>query len=82
MNPSLHSHTHCQVAPADTQTKTWQRVCLQYRTEEKRNNEGTTMCIIHKGFSGMRSIVSRFNFGNGGYERSPQSLTKSYTKVI
>ena len=29
---SLHSHTHCQVAPADTQTKTWQRVCLPNRT--------------------------------------------------
>ncbi len=39
----------------------------------------TTMCIIHKGFSGMRSIVSRSKFSNGGYERSPQSLTKSYT---
>jgi hypothetical protein len=38
------------------------------------------MCIIHKGFSGLRSIVSRFNFGNGGYGRSPQSLTKSYTQ--
>ena len=27
MNPSS-SHTHCQVAQADTQAKTWQRVCL------------------------------------------------------
>jgi hypothetical protein len=26
------SHTHCQVAPADTQAKTWQRVCLSNRT--------------------------------------------------
>ena len=33
------------------------------------------MCIVHKGFRGMRSIVSRFDFGNCGYERSPQSLT-------
>jgi hypothetical protein len=38
------------------------------------------MCIIHKGFSGMRSIVSRFSFGNGGYDYSPQTLTKSYTE--
>ncbi len=30
--PTLHSHTHCQVAPADTQAKTWQRVCLPNRT--------------------------------------------------
>ena len=27
MNPR-NSHTHCQVAQADTQAKTWQRVCL------------------------------------------------------
>lgn len=26
--PTLHSHTHCQVAQANAQTKTWQRVCL------------------------------------------------------
>lgn len=31
--------------------------------------------IANKGFSGMRNFASRFNFGNGGYERSPQSLT-------
>ena len=30
--PMPHSHTHCQVAPANTQTKTWQRVCLSNRT--------------------------------------------------
>ena len=24
------SHTHCQVAQADTQAKTWQRVCLPH----------------------------------------------------
>ena len=35
----------------------------------------TTHGIANKGFSGLRSIVSRFNFGIGGYERSPQSLT-------
>ena len=29
--PTLHSHTHCQVAQADTQAKTWQRVCLPHR---------------------------------------------------
>jgi len=32
INPTLHSHTHCQVAPTDPQTKTWQRVCLSNRT--------------------------------------------------
>jgi len=29
---TLHSHTHCQVAQAKTQTKTWQRGCLSNRT--------------------------------------------------
>jgi hypothetical protein len=29
MNPR-NSHTHCQVAQADTQAKTWQRVCLPH----------------------------------------------------
>ncbi len=27
-----HSHTHCQAAPANAQTKAWQRVCLSNRT--------------------------------------------------
>jgi hypothetical protein len=29
MNPRS-SHTHCQVTQADTQAKTWQRVCLPH----------------------------------------------------
>ena len=42
IKPTLHSHTHCQVAPADPQAKTWQRVCLPYRTTkttEKQTDE-------------------------------------------
>ena len=38
-------------------------------------HESTTHGIANKGFSGLQSFVSRNNFGNGGYERSPQSLT-------
>jgi hypothetical protein len=34
--PTLHSHTHCQVAPAAPQTKTWQRVCLSKRTTDRQ----------------------------------------------
>jgi hypothetical protein len=30
--PTLHSHTHCQAAPANAQTQAWQRVCLSQRT--------------------------------------------------
>ena len=45
--PTLNSHTHCQVAPADTQAKTWQRACLFQRTTDrqsgrKKNTERTT----------------------------------------
>jgi hypothetical protein len=35
--PTLHSHTHCQVAQANAQTKTWQRVCLSHRTIDIEN---------------------------------------------
>jgi len=38
-NPTLHSHTHCQVAPADTQAKTWQRVCLPKSTTNRQTDE-------------------------------------------
>jgi hypothetical protein len=38
-NPPLHSHTHCQVAPADTQAKTWQRVCLSNSTTAVQTDE-------------------------------------------
>ena len=30
--PTLHIHTHCQAAQANTQTQAWQRVCLSNRT--------------------------------------------------
>ena len=42
-----NSHTHCQVAQADTQAKTWQRVCLfqpatDRQSGRKKNTEHTT----------------------------------------
>ena len=43
--PTLNSHTHCQVAQADTQAKTWQRVCLSQRTTDRQlddRKEGRT----------------------------------------
>jgi hypothetical protein len=47
----LNSHTHCQVAPANPQAKTWQRVCLSYRTTDRQseqiNTERTTWYIKH-----------------------------------
>ncbi|WP_114750490.1 hypothetical protein [Pleomorphovibrio marinus] len=35
--PTLHSHTHCQVAPADPQAKTWQREYLSHRTTDRQS---------------------------------------------
>ena len=32
INPTLHSHTHCQATQANAKTKAWQRVCLSNRT--------------------------------------------------
>ena len=36
---TLHSHTHCQVAQADPQAKTWQRVCLSNRTKDSETHD-------------------------------------------
>ncbi len=38
---TLHSHTHCQVAQANAQTKTWQRVCLSHRTTDRQSGRKT-----------------------------------------
>ena len=37
--PILNSHADCQVAPADTQTKTWQRVCLCKHTNKTTDKQ-------------------------------------------
>lgn len=60
----LNSHAHCQVAPADPQTKTWQRVCLFQPTTDrqsrrKKNTERTTSCIKHLAVSGLSSVTAR-----------------------
>jgi hypothetical protein len=34
---NANSHTHCQVAQANAQTKTWQRVCLFQRTIDRQS---------------------------------------------
>jgi hypothetical protein len=38
-NPTLHSHTYCQVAQANPQAKTWQRECLSNRTTDRQTDE-------------------------------------------
>jgi hypothetical protein len=39
MTAHANSHTHCQVAPANPQAKTWQRVCLYYRTSKTTDKQ-------------------------------------------
>ena len=39
--PTAHIHTHCQVAQAVTQAKTWQRVCLYQRTTDRQSTRKT-----------------------------------------
>ena len=89
--PTLNSHTHCQVAPADTQAKTWQRVCL-YLTQGKKDkaakmnrnidgkitNETLTRGIKHWGLIGYLIVLPRIKFGVTRQESSPQSPTISY----
>ena len=36
---TLHSHTHCQAAPANAQTQAWQRVCLSNRTTKPTDKQ-------------------------------------------
>lgn len=48
--PTLNSHTHCQVAQAAPQAKTWERVCLFQPTTDrqsvrKKNTERTTAVL-------------------------------------
>ena len=42
-----YSHTHCQVAQADTQTETWQRVCL-FPTHGLKDNAANLMIKLDK----------------------------------
>ena len=70
----LNSHTHYQVTQANTQSKTWQRVCLfqpasNRQTGRDKNTESTTAVWRNGGCSASydsfavgSSAVLRFNF--------------------
>ena len=53
---------------------------LKDNKTRKINDETLTKAICNKGFRGNSNILPRSNFGVGGQESSPQSLTKSYTQ--
>jgi hypothetical protein len=74
MTAHANSHTHCQVATTDPQTKTWQRVCLflpatAWQIGRKKNTERTTAVWRNGGCSAsydsfviVSSAVLRLNF--------------------
>ena len=70
INPTLHSHTHCQVAQAGTQAKTWQRVCLSNRTKDSETHdrqEGQQLTAV---------------WSNGGFSASYDSFVVKQTVVL
>ncbi len=45
--PTLNSHTHSQVTPANAQTQAWQRVFLPLRSKEKDKYDCPTMASMN-----------------------------------
>jgi hypothetical protein len=75
--PTLYSHTHCQVEPADTQTKTWQRVRLFYRTDgQRKKTTKAQYCIRAIAGEVVKSrSVHLINFSGGGQVIALKSAT-------
>jgi len=77
---TLHSHTHCQVAPADTQAKTWQRMCLPNRTTDRQTDEekealgGNSVYVAIAGEVVNRRSVLLRNFVLNGQESASNPL--------
>lgn len=67
---ALNSHTHCQVAQAYTQAKTWQRVCLSditnkttdKPTDEKEHRSDNSVYVAIAGAVVNRRAVLLKNF--------------------
>ena len=71
---TLNIHTHCQAAPANAQTKAWQRVCLFQRstetpdkpTDEKEHRTGNSVYVAIAGdVVNRRSVLLRNILQNG-----------------
>jgi len=84
--PTLNSHTHCQVAPADPQAKTWQRVCLPIRTtdrQSRRKKEQRNANSVYVAIAGevvnRRSVLLR-NFVLNGQEIASNPLLHIHAK--
>ena len=77
MTAHANSHTHCQVAPADTLAKTWQRVCLfqpatDRQSRRKKNTERTTAVWRNGGCS---ASYDSFVVGSSAVLSKPRNVT-------
>jgi hypothetical protein len=85
--PTLHSHTHGQVAQANAQTKTWQGVCLSNRTTDRqsgRKTEGQQLTAVwrnggcsasYDSFVVVQTFVLRMNIcGINRYYSRPETV--------
>jgi hypothetical protein len=84
--PTLHSHTHCQVAPANTPANTWQRVCLSERTtdrqldKEKEALGGNSVYVAIAGEVVNRRSVLLINIVLNGQESASNPLLHIHAK--
>lgn len=93
-NTHANSQTHCQVAPAQAQTKTWQRVCPSNRTtkttdkttddKEPRSDNSVYVAIAGEVVN-RRSVLIRNIVLNGQLSASNPLLhihAKRYRNII
>jgi len=82
IKPTLYSHTHCQVTRADTQTKTWQRVCLSNRTTDRKTEAlgGNSVYVAIAGEVVNRRSVLLKNFVLNGKESASNPLLHIHAK--
>jgi len=93
--PTLNSHTHCQVAPANASTKALSKIVsvpthgrqdiaanLNIKTDRTIISQPLTSGIKHWGLSGYASVLPRIKFGVTGQDCSPQSPTISYRQPL
>ncbi|OFX28328.1 MAG: hypothetical protein A2X08_12665 [Bacteroidetes bacterium GWA2_32_17] len=70
-----HDQNQPKSLPTQTHGRQKQGSKLKSKMTENKEHQAVTKAIYNKGFSGNSSILPRSNFGVGGQESSPQSLT-------
>jgi len=92
IQPTLHSHTHCQAAPANAQTQAWQRVCLSNRTtkttdkpadeEEHRTDNSTYKKLAVQWLNEALCFVSSFVVADSLVLRNRQLLVAAKRQTV